>query len=435
MIHVATAATAATVSQRTCRLAALVIASVLGAALPATELKVVADHANGLYQQGESVTWTITASGAAAADLAYTVKAGGMHEIATGTLAFNAGVASVTASLDHPGTLLLSIAHDGKQSLGGAAVAWTAIPVSAPKPADFDAFWADKIAELQKVPANPVLTTVDSGNPKVGLWLITMDNIRGSMIHGYLARPLAEGPCPAMLVVQWAGVYALDKKWSVGPAANGWLVLNILAHDLPVDQPKEFYDQQSAGALKDYPAIGSEDRETMYFLRMYLSCYRGADYLSQRADWNKATLLVQGGSQGGLQSLVTAGLHPAVTAVTANVPAGCDHTGALVNREPGWPHLINSWNKKDAQKVSLAAPYYDVVNFARRITCPVLVGMGLIDTTCPPAGVFAMFDQISSPKRILVMPASGHMGPHDAYYPVMNSWWEAARTGKPLPMP
>ncbi len=357
-----------------------------------------------------------------------------MQEIAKGTLSFHDGTATVQASLGQPGTLLLSIAHDGTQSLGGAAVAWAAIEPSAPPPADFDAFWASKIAELQQLPANPQLLPVESGNPKVSLWQITMDTIHGAKIHGYLARPVAEGRCPAMLAVQWAGVYALDRKWSVGPAANGWLVLNLSAHDLPLDQPKEFYEQQAAGPLKDYPAIGSEDRETMYFLRMYLSCYRAADYLSQRPDWNMATLLVQGGSQGGLQALVTAGLHPAVTAITANVPAGCDHTGALLNREPGWPHLINSWNHKDQQKVALAAPYFDVVNFARRIRCPVLVGMGLIDTTCPPAGVFAMFDQIRSPKRILTMPGAGHQGPHDAYYPVMNAWWEAAKAGKPLPL-
>lgn len=425
---------AATAPAAILRSAALLIASTLCAWLPATELTVAADHADGLYQIGEAVSWTISATGPAAPDLAYSVKAGGLQEIAKGTLSFSDGKASVHASLDHPGTLLLSIAHDGKQSLGGAAVAWTAIEPSAPPPDDFDAFWAGKIADLQKVPANPQLMPVESGNPKVSLWLVTMDNIHGATIHGYFARPVAEGPCPAMLAVQWAGVYALDKKWSVGPAANGWMVLNIIAHDLPVDQPKEFYDQQKDGPLKDYPSIGSEDRETMYFLRMYLSCYRGADYLSQRPDWNKATLLVQGGSQGGLQSLVTAGLHPAITAATANVPAGCDHTGELVHREPGWPHLINSWNHKDAQKVALAAPYYDVVNFARRIHCPVLVGMGLIDTTCPPAGVFAMFDQIHSPKRILTMPAAGHQGPHDAYYPVMNAWWEAAKAGKPLPL-
>ena len=49
-------------------------------------------------------------------------------------------------------------------------------------------------------------------------------------------------------------------------------MLNINAHDLPIDQPTEFYKQQAAGPLKNYPYIGNDDREKSYFLRMYLSC-------------------------------------------------------------------------------------------------------------------------------------------------------------------
>ncbi len=414
---------------------ALLLACAALSAAAAVELTVVPDHADGTYQAGETATWTIIAKDQAPADLKYTVKSGGTVDVETGALSFADGKATVKASLAAAGTLLLTIPHDGKQALGGAAFDWAHIPVSAPEPKDFDAFWKAKIAELQKVPMDPKLEPVESGAPGVKLWKITMGNIRGTAIHGYLARPDGDAPCPAMLVVQWAGVYPLDKNWSVGPAKSGWLVLNIIAHDLPVDQPKEFYDQQNAGPLKNYSTIGGDDRETSYFLRMYLSCYRGADYLAGRPDWNKKTLLVQGGSQGGLQSVVTAGLHPAVTAITANVPAGCDHTGALLKREPGWPRWVASWGGgKDTQKLNTASTYYDVVNFARRVHCPALIGMGLVDTTCPPAGVFAMFNQITTPKRVVIMPLVGHMGPHPEYYSAMGAWWSAAKDGKPLPM-
>jgi cephalosporin-C deacetylase len=54
-------------------------------------------------------------------------------------------------------------------------------------------------------------------------------------------------------------------------AAEGWLVLNINAHDLPMDEREPFYTDQSAGPLKEYPSIGNDDRETSYFLRMCLS--------------------------------------------------------------------------------------------------------------------------------------------------------------------
>lgn len=85
------------------------------------------------------------------------------------------------------------------------------------------------------------------------------------------------------------------------------MALNILPHDLPIDQPEYFYENQRAGALKDYGSIGNEDSDTSYFLRMYLSCYRAVEYLRGRSDWNGETLVLMGTSQGGQQTLVTAG--------------------------------------------------------------------------------------------------------------------------------
>lgn len=412
--------------------AVLVLGS--SASLAAVDLTINDDRTDGIYQPGSPVTWTISVKGEAPAALTYIVKSGGAVEISSGTLHFTDGKAMVSATLQQAGTVLLSVPHDGTQSYGGAVYDWKAIPASAPEPADFDDFWKAKLSELRAVPVNPVLEPVESGAPGVKLWKITMGNIHNSSIHGYFARPDGDAPCPAMLVVQWAGVYPLSKDWSVGPAKNGWMVLNIIAHDLPVDQPKEFYAQQNDGPLKNYTAIGNDDRDTSYFLRMYLSCYRGADYLATRPDWNHKTLLVQGGSQGGLQTIVTAGLHPAITAATACVPAGCDHTGAALKRSPGWPFWITSGASADVQKKTVASTYYDVVNFARRITCPVLVGMGLIDTTCAPAGVFAMFNQITAPKRIVIMPHADHKGPHNDYYGVRELWWTAAKDATPVPL-
>jgi cephalosporin-C deacetylase-like acetyl esterase len=150
---------------------------------------------------------------------------------------------------------------------------------------------------------------------------------------------------------------------------------------------------------------------------MFLSCYRSVEYLTQRPDWNKKTLLVHGGSQGGYQTLVLAGLHPAVTAFAASVPAGCDHTGKLAKRAPGWPDWASrTWQKKDYHKMLETSRYFDAMNFAYRIKCPGIVGVGLIDTTCPPEGVLAACNRIQGPHKVILMPQAGHMGPHNAYY-------------------
>jgi cephalosporin-C deacetylase-like acetyl esterase len=246
-------------------------------------------------------------------------------------------------------------------------------------------------------------------------WKITLNNIRGTHIEGQLARPVEGGKLPALLIVQWAGVYPLQKNWVTDRAVEGWLVLDIEAHDLPIDESDAFYKDQFSGPLKNYWSIGNDDRDTSYFLRMYLSCYRAADYLAKRKDWDGKTLVVMGGSQGGQQTLMTAGFYPKITAALAVVPAGCDMLGPDIGRKGGWPQWYSNTEGKDPAKVREASRYYDVANFTPRIKCPVLVGMGLIDEVCPAAGVLAAVNQISSPKEVILLPKAGHQDEHNTH--------------------
>lgn len=335
-------------------------------------------------------------------------------------------------------------------SNGGVIVAPDQIQASAPRPDDFDAFWDAKIEEIKRVPLNAQLEPADSGREGVEYWKVTLDGYGGTKIRGQLARPKvakrsgsakekSEGKLPAMFIPQWAGVYPIEKAWAVDRAAEGWLVLNVLAHDLPIDEPAEFYQEQAAGPLRDYWAIGNDDRETSYFLRMYLSCYQSLEYLRSRPDWDGKTLVVNGASQGGQQTLVSAALHPGVTAALAMVPAGCDMLGPTAGRTGGWPQWYDCLYGKDPARVREASRYFDVVNFAPRIKCPVLVGYGLIDEICPPEGIQAAVNTIASPKEAIPLPLGEHLekdGSHRAYYERLNeAWLPALRDGKPVPPP
>ncbi len=378
------------------------------------EITVDSTKTGGVYASGEKIVWHIGVQGTGAADIhkvSFVLLKGGLTEMGRGELTLQDNGADLETKLDELGAILaeFSAALPDKSEIkakAGAIVDPEKIASSSPRPADFDEFWKAKVEELNKVPANPVLESSKSGLPNVDYWKITLDDIRGTKVQGQLARPKAEGKkFPALIIFQWAGVYPLHKFWATGKASQGWLTLNISAHDLPIDSPADFYKQQSDTVLKNYPAIGNDDRETSYFLRMYLSCYRAIDYLASRDDWDGKTLVVTGGSQGGLQTLMTAGLHPKVTAAIADVPAGADQNGPLVGRQPGW-HWHTQGNNK--AKVLGTSKYFDTVNFASGIKCPTLVAAGLIDTTCPPAGVVAVFNQIHAPKELLIMERAGH---------------------------
>lgn len=396
-------------------------------------------NVDGLYNIGEKITWRISAPGASS--VYAVVKKFDAKVLWEGTVKLDAGKGVLETSLDEPGTVMATLTttkQDKKpKCVVGAAAGAFKIQPSAPRPADFDAFWQSKIKELHAIPANPTVTPGESGDASVEYAKLTLDNIHGSHVYGQFAKPKRAGKFPAMLIVQWAGVYGLPKGNVVWPAKNGWMVLNIMAHDLPFDQPEEFYKKAAATTLKDYTAIGNDDRETSYFLRMLLGCYRAADYLTQHPDWDGRVLVVTGTSQGGMQGLATAGLHPKISAVLVNVPAGCDTTGPWAGRSVSWPNWFYATQGKDAKKVMETSRYFDGVNFATNIRCPALVAFGMIDQTSTPAGVLAAFNQIKGPKEAVVMVNSPHQSVNNSqaeWGRRSQAWLNAMVKGDPAPV-
>lgn len=408
----------------------------------AQSVKIYTDREDATYKTGDTVRFHVQAEGfAETPDLTYVLKKGGWTEVGRGTLSLTNGATDISAQLNEPGTLLLEVRGNppgGKRirALGGAAFSPEDIKRSSPRPDDFDAFWNAKIKEFASTPIHPVLEAGQATRTNLEYFKITMDGFRNTKIHGQLARPNGTQKLPALLIVQWAGVYPLAKDWACGPANEGFLVLNIEAHDLPIDEPESFYREQSNGPLNDYTGIGNDSRETSYFLRMYLSAYRAAEYLTQRSDWDGKNLVVCGTSQGGMQTVMLAGLHPKITAAMANVPAGCDFSSDAVGRAPGWPQWNGKIGNKDKQKVIEAGRYFDCMNFAPNIKCALLVGVGLIDETCPAAGVFSTINQSTGPREVLILPLSDHQGVGNTQAPMfsrMAQWRAAIVAGKPLP--
>lgn len=422
-------------------LAAIPLCLMVGAAF-AQGIKITPDHASGLYLKGESVTWQITAEGEGilGAKASYKVKRGGLNSISQGEVTLGSSPSLVKAESSAPGWLLLEVeakTANGTtvRALGGALFSPEEIKPATAPPTDFDSFWSKKIADLKKVAPSPQITPEASGREGVSYELVTLNNYKGTKIYGQLARPDKPGKHPALLIVQWAGVYALDRAWAVDRAAEGWLTFNIQAHQLPVRGTPEFFKQQSDGPLQNYPSIGAEDRESSYFLRMYLSCYQAADYLASRPEWDGKVMVVTGGSQGGLQALVTAAIHPKITGAVAAVPAGCDQSSLLAERAPAWPMWPWFASGPNADKIRATAPYFDVVNFASKIKCPLLVGIGGIDTVCPPHTIYSAFNLVKSKKEAIYMPLADHMGNHATYYQRNSQWMNALKTGSPPPAP
>ena len=409
------------------------------------------DHPTGVYAPNEKVTWTIDVTGdrSTLTAVPYKVKKDDADVVTSGTLDLSTGPATVSGSRPEPGALQLSIFSMDKTNLlplgmGGAVIAPEKMTPARPAPEDFDAFWKSKLAELSAVPVNPVVEKISTEGIKnsegMELYKVTLDNIKGSHVHAILAKPAKEGKFPAMLMFNSAGVGPLDKAAVIGQAKAGWLVLNVGPHDIPVDEPDAYYKELKEQALKNYIYIGKDSRDECYFLRMFLGCVRGAEYLASRPDWNGSVLVATGASQGGLQTFAAASLYPKITCAMTMVPAGCDVYGPLATppRCGSWPYWLVNWAQqgKDPEKIKQTAGYFDSIYFASRLHCPSLVAVALLDTAACPAGVIAAYNGITAPKKLITMPMSNHYGAGSGgvYFTEFLKWKDALQKGQPLPV-
>ncbi|MBZ5724920.1 MAG: acetylxylan esterase [Acidobacteriia bacterium] len=362
-------------------------------------------HESGIYQAGEKAGWTLTLPQVPAAPIrtyTYIIKTNNSAIIKMGSLDLASGSATIETTLNEPAMLYVEVTPHASPMAEppsvpihlGAAIAPAKLQPSVPRPADFDAFWDARLKALGEIPINPVLAPTPASQPGVDLYTVKLDSL-GSHVQGYLARPSREGKFPALIIFQYAGVYALQPATVTDRAEQGWLAFDVDSHDIP--------PTNAAGVSTTYYSIGDTSRDTSYFLNMYLRDARAIDYIASRPDWDGKSIVVMGTSMGGQQSLAAAALNPKVTAVIVNEPSGADSNGDLHGRKAGYPY----WDSSNS-RVMETALYFDTVNFASRIKAPVLAAIGFIDTIAPPAGIWTAIDQIPGPTEAVAMADSDH---------------------------
>jgi cephalosporin-C deacetylase-like acetyl esterase len=403
--------------------AAFFVAAPLGAQTtkPSTNygLTVRADRAEAVYQQSEPVPFkislTLDKQPVKEAEVQWTINKDGMPPITQGRVKIESGGATISSKLEEAGFLLCRVtftAPDGKAitALGGAGVDPTLINPSMPVPDDFDAFWAAQKKSLAAVPINPRLTPVKSTTAGVEAFDLQADSV-GAPVSAYFAKPVGARAksLPVILLVHGAGVRSSSLGGAVGWASQNFLAMDMNAHGIPNGKPDTFYSGLSNGDLKDYRIRGRESRDTVYFRGMFLRLVRAIDFLTSQPEWDGKVVVVSGGSQGGYQAIVAAGLDPRVTFFAPGVPAGCDHTGVILGRINGWPKFIASPSpEKPDRKIVDAVRYYDAMNFATRTKADAIFTVGYVDTVCPPTSVYAAYNNVTGKKSIHVDVDAGH---------------------------
>ena len=320
---------------------------------------------------------------------------------------------SVSTSLSRPGFVRLVaevVGADGKVICsfdGGAGSGFADIVQTKPEPKDFDAFWSRRKEELANVPMKAEVTEVPSDDARLRIYSFVVDCAGKHPTTGWLVIPTAPGKYPATVHFHgYGGSWAIGGTRPPKGMPVNEISMAVSAHGFLMNQPAEYYDEfkkttMSNGYTHAFDPAENEKPETAYFGGMAWRVMRAVEYVKTRPEWNGKDLTVEGGSQGGLQSIWAAALVPGITKADIYIPWCCNVGGPTDGRNHGdW---FVEWRP--------GLDYYDPVNMARRIprSCRlVLSRVGLGDYISPPSGVAVFYNNLACPKRSAWLQGSRH---------------------------
>ncbi len=264
---------------------------------------------------------------------------------------------------------------------------------------DFDAFWAETLAALADVDPQFEMTRKAEGDTETHeLYEVKMRSFGNVRVGGWYEKPRARGTFPALLCLPgYTGSMAPTK--TSDPIAV--LSFNIRGHgNSQEDVP---------GEPGDFWVRGLDDKEGYFYQGAYADCVRAVDFLVSRPEVDENRIAVTGGSQGGGLSFAAAALDKRISLCAPDIPFLCNWEKYF--KASDWPEMeqwIAAEPHRSWESVLRTVSYFDTMNMADRITCPVFLGLGLQDPVCPAATIFAAYNRLAAPKSYRVYPNAEH---------------------------
>ena len=225
-----------------------------------------------------------------------------------------------------------------------------------------------------------------------------MFSLGGVRVRGWYEKPTTGPPSAGLLRVPGYG-QDMQPTGSSDPLAV--FSFNVRGHGNSQDDV--------SGMPQDYWLRGLDDKQGYYYQGAYADCVRAIDFLASRPEVDATRIAVTGGSQGGGLSLVTAALDQRISLCAPDIPFMCDWVRYF--KISDWPEIdnwIQAQPHRSWAKTLRTMSYFDALNLASRIRCPVFCGLGLQDDTCPPATIFAVYNRLSVAKEYHIYPHAVH---------------------------
>jgi cephalosporin-C deacetylase len=285
-----------------------------------------------------------------------------------------------------------------------------------PKPADFDAYWEKALTEMRALDSQiEIIPDSEFQTPFAVCSHLWFTGVGGARIHAKLLQPKNAGKThPAVL--HFHGYSGGSSAWTdyLGYAAAGFTVAALdcrgqggLSEDVGGVKGNTHRGQIVRG-LGDSP-------EKLLFRQIFLDTAQLANIVMEMPDVDENRVGAFGGSQGGGLTLACAALEPRIQRAAPVFPFLSDYRRVwnMDQAKEAYAELKEFFRHYDPQhqreeEIFTRLGYIDVQHLAPRIRADVMMGVGLMDTICPPSTQFAAYNKITAKKSLEIYPDFGH---------------------------
>jgi cephalosporin-C deacetylase len=287
-----------------------------------------------------------------------------------------------------------------------------------PRPADFDAYWAEALRELAATDPRPELVPTSVIAPRnVEAFDLWFTGVGGARIYAKYLRPKIGGASKLPAVLQFHGYSGHSGDWfdKLGWPAEGFCYAAM-------DCRGQGGKSEDNGAVKGTTLRGQivrglddPDPRKLAFRQIFLDAAQLARVVMAFAEVDPARVGCFGASQGGALTLACAALEPRIRRAASVFPFLCDYQRVweLDLAKDAYEELryyLRAFDPRHERVAEMFTKlgYIDCQHLASRVQAEVLMFTGLMDAICPPSSQFAAYNKLTSRKDIVIYPDFTH---------------------------
>ena len=288
-----------------------------------------------------------------------------------------------------------------------------------PRPADHDVYWERSLAEMRALDPQVELKPAAFQLPFAECFDLYFTGTGGARVHAKFLRPRqAPGAGRHPAVVMFHGYSGSAGDWAdkLNYVAAGY---SVAALDCRGQGGLSEDKGGVAGwTLNGHIVRGLDDKpENLLYRHIFLDTALLARIVMDMPDVDPDRVGALGGSQGGGLTLACASLEPRIRRAAPTFPFLCDYRRVwqIDQAKDAYKELGEFFRRFDPQhqreeELFTRLGYIDVQFLCPRIQGEILMGVGLMDTICPPSTQFSAYNKITAKKSYEIYPDFGHEG-------------------------